>query len=105
MDKETREGSHMYSICSETLAMALVALWVVCTPTQPFSQTMPVDYQTLPHLQAAHVLLWAQSEKPVSVELRVPMALVHMLLMEKRPRETIDLRVPEALLAHLHGTE
>jgi hypothetical protein len=95
----------MYSICSETLAMALVALWVVFTPTQPFPQTMPVDYQTLPHLQAAHVILWAQSEKPVSVELRVPIGLVHMLPTEDQPRETIDLRVPEALLAHLHGTE
>jgi hypothetical protein len=95
----------MYSICSETLAMALLALWVVCTPTQPFPQTMPVDYQTLPHLQAAHVTLGAQSEKPVSVELRVPIGLVHMLPTEEQPRATIDLRVPEALLEHLHGTE
>ena len=95
----------MYSICGETLAMALVALWVVFTPVQPVPQTMPVDYQTLPHLQAAHVILWAQSEEPVSVELRVPTALVHTLLTEERSRETIDLRVPEALLEHLHGAE
>ena len=95
----------MYSICGKTLAMALAALWVVFTPIQPVPQTTPIDYQTLPHLPAAHVILWAQSEEPVSVELRVPTVLVNALLTEERSSETINLRVPEALLEHLYGAE
>jgi hypothetical protein len=35
--------------------------------------------------------------------LRVPEALVHALFTEQRSSETIDLRVPEALLEHLYG--
>jgi hypothetical protein len=83
--------------------MALATLWVVFTPTQPAPQPTPVDYQTLLHLQAAHVILRAQSEEPVSVELRVPMVLVTTPLTEERSKEAIDLRVPEALLEHLYG--
>ena len=98
-----REGSHMYSICGKTFAMALAALWAVFTPAQLVPQTTPVDYQTLLHLQAAHVILWAQSQEPISVELRMPTALINALLTEKRSSETIDLRVPEALLEHLYG--
>lgn len=93
----------MYSICGKTLAMALAALWVVFTPIQPVPQTTPVDDQTLPYPPAAQVLLWTQSEEPVSVELRMPTALVHALLTEERSSQIIDLRVPEALLEHLYG--
>jgi hypothetical protein len=83
--------------------MALAALWVVFTPAQLIPQTMSVDYQTLPHLQTAPVILWAQPGEPVRVELRVPMALVNTLLAEERSSEIIDLRMPEALLEHLDG--
>jgi hypothetical protein len=93
----------MYSVCSETLAMALATLWVVFTPTQPAPQPTPVDYQTRLYLQAAHVILQAQSEEPVSVELRVPIGLLRTLLTEERSKEAIALRVPEALLEHLYG--
>ena len=93
----------MYSICGKTLAMALAALWVVFTPIQPVPRTMPIDYQILPQPPAAHDILWSQSEEPVSVELRVPAALVNTLLTEEHPSETIDLRMPEALLEHLYG--
>lgn len=103
MHKETRERLRMYHIGGETLAMALATLWVVFAPTQPAPQRTPVDYQTLLHLQATHVILRAQSEESVSVELRVPMALVNTLLTEERFKEAIDLRVPEALIEHLYG--
>lgn len=93
----------MYSICDKTLAMALAALWMVFTPIQPVPQTTSIDSQTLPRLPAAHAILWAQSEEPVSVELRVPTVLVNALRTEERSSKTIDLRVPEALLEHLYG--
>ena len=93
----------MYSICSKTLASALAALWVVLTPIQPVPQTTPVDYHILPHLPAMRVILGAQFEEPVSVELRVSPALVNALLTEERSSETIDLRAPEALLEHLYS--
>ena len=95
----------MYSICGKTLAMALAALWMVFTPIQPVPQTTPIDSQILPRLPAAHAILWAQSEEPVSVELRVPTVLVNALLTEERSSETINLRVPETLLKHLYGAE
>ena len=98
-----REGLPMYSICSKTLAIALAALWVVFTPTQPVPPTTPVNDHTLLHSPAAHVVLWSQSEEPACIELRVPEALVNALPTEERSSETIDLRVPEALLEHLYG--
>ena len=93
----------MYSICGKTLAIALAALWVMFTPTQPVPLTTTASDHTLPHPPAAHVVLWPQSEEPAGVELRVPEALVNTLLTEKRASATIDLRVPEALLEHLYG--
>lgn len=93
----------MYSICGEILAMALTALWVVFTPIQPGPRTTPINYQRLPQPLTADVILGSQSEEPVSVELRVPTALVNTLLTEAYPSETIDLRVPEALLEHMYG--
>lgn len=93
----------MYSIGNKTLGMATVALWVMCTPIQPVSPTTTANYPTLPHPPAAYVALWSQAEEPVSVELRVPEALVHALLTEEHSSETLDLRVPEALLEHLYG--
>ena len=93
----------MYSICGKTLAIALAALWVVFPSTQPVPLTMTANDHTLPHLPAAHVVLWSQSEELASVELRVPEALVNALLTEERSSETIDLRVPEALPEHLYG--
>ena len=93
----------MYTICGKTLAMALAALWMVFTPIQPVPQTTPLVPQTPPRLPAAHAILRAQSKEPVSVELRVPTALVNTLLREGRSSETIDLRVPETLLEHLYG--
>jgi len=94
----------MHSIIyGKTLGMAVAALWVVFTPTQPVPPTTPADHLTLSHPPAAYVALWAQPEEPARVELRVPEALVHALLTEERSSEVIDLRVPEALLEHLYG--
>ena len=93
----------MYSLYGKTLGMAMAALWVVFTPTQPILPTTPAHYPTLPHPPAAYAALWSQSEEPASAELRVPEALVNALLMEERSGETLDLRVPEALLEHLYG--
>ncbi len=97
----------MYSIYGKTLGMAMAALWVVFTPIQPAPPTTTATDHTLPHPPAAHVVLWSQSEEPTSVELRAPEALVNALLnallMEERSSETLDLRVPEALLEHLYG--
>ena len=93
----------MYSIYGKTLSMAMAALWVMLTPTQPVPPTTTANYPMLPHLPAAHVALWSQSEEPVSVELRVPAALVHALHTQERSSETLDLRVPEALLEHLYS--
>ena len=93
----------MYSIYGKTLGMAMAALWVVFTPTQPVPPTTTANHPTLPHPPAAYVAPWSQSEESASVELRVPEALVHALLTEERSSETLDLRVPEALLEHLYG--
>jgi len=93
----------MYSICSKTLISALATLWVVLTPIQPVPQTTSVDYHIVPNMPAVHVILGEQFEEPVSTELRVLTALVNAPLMEKRSREMIDLRVPEALLEHLYS--
>src|SRR5262245_11483213 len=93
----------MYSLYGKTFGIAIAALWVVFTPTQPIPLTTTASDHRLPHLPAAHIVLWSQSEKPASVELRVPEALVQALLMEERSRETLDLRVPEALLEPLYG--
>src|SRR5262249_17006553 len=93
----------MYSIGGKILGMAMAALWVVFTPTQPVPPTTTANYSTLPHPPAAHVALWSQSEEPASVELRVPEALVHALYKQEYSSETLDLRVPEALLEHLYG--
>jgi hypothetical protein len=92
----------MYSICGKTLAMALTALWVAFTPIQPVPQTTPINDHRLPQPPAAHAILRSQSEEPVSVELRVPAALVNALLTVVHPGETIDLRMPEVLLEHLY---
>jgi hypothetical protein len=93
----------MYSICGKTLAIALAALWVVFTPTQPVPLTTTVNDPILPHPPAAHIVLWSQSEAPASVELHVPEVLVKALLTEERSSEMLDLRVPEALLERLYG--
>jgi hypothetical protein len=93
----------MYSLYGKTLGMAMVALWMVFTPTQPILSTTTANYPTLPHAPAAYAALWSQTEEPASAELRVPEALVNTLLMEKRSSETLDLRAPEALLEHLYG--
>jgi hypothetical protein len=98
-----REGLPMYSIWGKTLAMALAALWVVFTPTQPVPLTTTINDPTLPLLPAAHVVLWSQSEAPASAELHVPEVLVKTLLREERSSETLDLRMPEVLLEHLYG--
>jgi hypothetical protein len=93
----------MYSICGKTLAIALAALWVMFTPTQPVPPTTVANYQTPLPPPAAPVVLWSQSTEPASVDLRVPEALVNALLTEERSGETIDLQVPEALLEHLYS--
>ena len=93
----------MYSLYGKTLGMAMAALWVVFTPTQPILPTTTANYPTLPHSPAAYAALWSQTEEPASAELRVPAALVNTLLMEKHASKTLDLRVPEALLEHLYG--
>ena len=93
----------MYSIYGKTLGIAMAALWVVFTPIQPVPPTTTANDPTLPHPPATYVALWSHAEKPVSVELRVPEALVNVLLTEERSSETLDLRVPEALLEHLYG--
>ena len=94
----------MYSIYGKTLGMAIAALWVVFTPTQPILPTTTANYPTLPHSPAAYAALWSQTEEPASTELRVPEALVNTLLMEKHSSKTLDLRVPEALLEYVYGT-
>ena len=93
----------MYSLYGKTLGMAMAALWVVFTPTKPILPTTTANYPTLPHSPAAYAALWSQTEEPASAELRVPEALVHTVLMEKRSSKTPDLRVPEALLGHLYS--
>ena len=92
----------MYSICGKTLAIALAALWVMFTPTQPVPPSTTTNYATLPHPPAAHLTLGAQSEEPASIELRVPEALVNAPRTEQRSSAIIDLRVPEGLLEHLY---
>ena len=47
---------YMYSICGTTLAIALAALWVVFTPTQPVPPTTTASDPTLPHSPPAHVV-------------------------------------------------
>jgi hypothetical protein len=93
----------MYSLYGKTLGMAMAALWVVFTPTQPIPPTTTTNYPTLPHPPAAYAALWSQSEEPASAELCVPEGLVNALLREERSSETLDLRVPEALLEYLYG--
>jgi len=93
----------MYSLYGKTLGMAMAALWVVFTPTQPILPTTTANYPTLPHSPAAYAALCVQTEEPASAELHVPAALVNTLLMEKHSGKTLDLRVPEALLEHLYG--
>jgi hypothetical protein len=93
----------MYSIYGKTLGIAMAALWVVFTPIQPVPPTTTANYPILPPPPAAYVTLWSYAEKPISTELCVPEALVHALLTEERSSETLELRVPEALLEHLYG--
>ena len=93
----------MFSICGKTLTIALAALSVVFTPTQPVPPTTPAAYPTLSYPPAAHVALWSQSQMPAGIELRVPKVHMHTRLIEEYSSETIDLRVPEALLKHLYG--
>jgi hypothetical protein len=92
----------MYSIYGKILGMAMAALWLVFTPTQPVPPTTTANYPILPHRPAAHVALRLPSEEPAGVELHVPEALVNALRTEERSREIIDLRVPETLLKHLY---
>ena len=92
----------MYSIYGKILGMAMAALGMMITPIQPVLPTT-ATYPTLLHPPAAYVALWPQSEEPVSVELRVPEALVNALHTEERSSKTLDLRVPEALLERLYG--
>ena len=92
----------MCGIYGKTLGMAMAALWVVFTPTQPTPPTTTANSPTLPHPPAGYTALWSQSEEPASAELRVPEALVNAILMEERSSETLDLRVPEALLEYLY---
>jgi hypothetical protein len=93
----------MYSIYGKALGMAMAALWVMFTPTQPVPPTTTATSPTLLRPPAAHVALWSQSKEPASVELRIPEALANALLTEERSDETLDLRLPEALLEHLYG--
>jgi hypothetical protein len=93
----------MYSISSKTLAIPLAALGAAFILTWPIPQTTTANYYTPPHPPTAHAVLWSQPEEPASVELCVPEALMNALLTEERPSGTTDLRVPEALLAHLYG--
>jgi hypothetical protein len=93
----------MYSIYGKILGMAMAALGVVFTPTQPVPPTITANHATLPHPPAAYVALRSPSEEPASVELRVPEALMNALLTEERSSETLDLRVPEALLEPLYS--
>ena len=95
----------MCGIYGKTLGMAMAALWVVFTPTQPTLPTPTAHYPTLPYPPAAYAALWSQSEEPANAELRVPEALVNAFLMEERASETLDLCVPEALLEYLYGAE
>src|SRR5436189_3281039 len=81
----------MYSIYGKIFGMAMAALWVVFTPTQP-----------VPPPPATYGDHRSPSEEPASVELHVPEALVNALRTEERSSEMIDLRVPEALLEHLY---
>ena len=92
----------MYSIYGKTLGIAMAALWVVFTPTQPVPLTMPANHPILLHPPVTHIVLWSQAEEPTGVELRVPDALVNVLFTEVRSSETIALHVPEALLEHLY---
>jgi hypothetical protein len=91
------------SICGTTLTIALAALWVVFTPPQAVPLTMPVTSPILPHLPAAHIALWSESQRPAGIALCVPEALANTRLTEEHSSGTIDLRVPEALLEHLYG--
>jgi hypothetical protein len=93
----------MYGIGGKIFGMAMAALWVVFTPSQPVPPPMTANDATLPRLPAAHRALWSQAEEPASIELHVPEALVNALRTEERSSEMIDLRVPEALLEHLYG--
>ena len=93
----------MYSIYGKTLGVAMAALWMVFTPTQPVPPTTTGNNATLSSPPAVYVALRPSAAQPVSAELCVPEALVNTLLTEERARETLDLRVPERLLEHLYG--
>jgi hypothetical protein len=93
----------MSGICGMTLTIALGALWVMFTPPQPMPPTTPATSPTLSYPPAASVALWSQSQRSPGIELRVPRVRTHAPLTEEHPGETIDLRVPEALLEHLYG--
>ena len=93
----------MYSICGKTLTIALAALWVLFTPTQPVPPTMVANDQALLPPPSAPMVLWSQSTEPASVDLCVPEALVNALHTEERAGEMLDLQVPEALLEHLYN--
>ena len=80
----------------------MAALWVVFTPPQPVPPTTPANYPTLPHPPAAHVALWSQSKSLLVSSCVYPKHWCARL-MEEHSSETIDLRVPEALLEHLYG--
>jgi hypothetical protein len=91
------------SICGMTLTIALAALWVVFTPPQAVPLTTSATSAILPHPPAAHSALWSLSQRPVGIPLCVPEALADTRLTEEHSDGTIDLRVPEALLEHLHS--
>jgi hypothetical protein len=92
----------MYNICNTALAIILAALGAGFMLTWTTPQLTTAAYHTPPHPPAPSVVLSSQSEEPASDELRVPEGLVNALLTEERFSETIDLRVPRALLIHLY---
>ena len=93
----------MANIGNKTLTIALAILGVSFTLTGTAPQRTTTNYHTPPLPPATSVVLWPQPEEPANDELRVPEALVNALPTEERSNHTIDLRMPEALLAHLYG--
>jgi hypothetical protein len=92
----------MYNICNTALAITLATLGAGFMLTWTAPQITTAAYHTPPHPPATSVILWSQHEEPASDELRVPESLVNALLTEERFSDTIDLRVPRALLIHLY---
>jgi hypothetical protein len=92
----------MSNIFNTALAITLATLGAGFILTWTAPQITTAAYHTPPHRPAISVGLGSRSEEPASDELRVPEALVNALLTEERFSETMDLRVPRALLVHLY---